>query len=76
MLRQLPGSVSLSFPPLSTLYVSALLGITKDELNHTLDVLHSILYVAKDKAGCLVSIILRFAILFLTGADVRTKISF
>ena len=49
MLRQILGSVVILFSPLSTYSLSRLLCVTEEDINQTLDDLHSILDVPKDQ---------------------------
>jgi hypothetical protein len=49
MLRQILGSLAVLFSPLSASSLSRLLCITKDDINQTLEDLHSVLGVPKDQ---------------------------
>jgi hypothetical protein len=49
MLRQILGSIVILFSPLSTHSLSTLLRVTKEDINQTLDDLHSVLDVPKDQ---------------------------
>jgi len=49
MLRQILGSIVILFSPLSVHSLSTLLCVTKDDINQTLDGLHSVLDVPKDQ---------------------------